>query len=130
MANTFDWVKIRTSNLEPSARYYGDLFGWKITEKESALGSDVWLFDTGSTPRMKNLRRGGFFLTPKSEPMGILVYVVVDDMEATLKRATELGGSIVRGEDATGAGGYSAFIADPTGNVLALYQDMPGQTAR
>ncbi len=101
---------------EPSIR------NWKTTEKETADGFDVWIFDTGGEPRVQNLRRGGIWLRPKGEPLGIVVYVVVNDIEATLKRVTELGGKAVSPKAPVGAG-YAAYFTDPSGNLLALYED-------
>ena len=64
MPNTFDWIEIRTGDIEETARFYEGLFGWKVTEKETADGFDVWIFDTGGEPRVQNLRRGGMWLRP------------------------------------------------------------------
>lgn len=122
MANTFDWIEIRTSDMETTATFYESLFGWKTTDKETADGSDVWIFDTGGEPRVQNLRRGGIWLRPKGGPLGVVVYVVVNDIEATLKRVTELGGTVASPKIPVGAG-YAAYFKDPSGNLLALYED-------
>lgn len=124
MANTFDWIEIRTNNLETLATFYESVFGWKITDKELAGGSDVWIFDTGGEPRVANLRRGGIWLRPESESLGFVVYVVVEDIEKMLKRITELGGRILSPKAPVGAG-YAAYFRDPSGNLLGLYEDKP-----
>lgn len=90
MSNTFDWIEIRTHNIEATAHFYESLFSWKITDKQTAGGSEVWLFETGGEPRLANLRRGGIWLRPHNEPPGIVVYIVVDDIEATLTKVTDL----------------------------------------
>ena len=64
MANTFGWIEIRTRDIETTASFYEALFGWKVIEKETADGFDVWIFDTGGEPRVQNLRRGGIGLRP------------------------------------------------------------------
>ncbi len=122
MPNTFDWIEIRTHNIEETAHFYESLFGWKITQKETAGESDVWLFDTGGEPRVQNLRRGGIWLRPKGEPLGVVVYIVVDDIDATLKRVTELGGKVAVSKMPLGAG-YGAYFADTSENLLGLYED-------
>ncbi len=122
MPNTFDWIEIRTHNIEKTMHFYESLFGWKITRKETAGGSDVWLFDTGGEPRVQNLRRGGIWLRPKGESLGVVVYVVVDDIDATLKRVTELGGKVAASKMSLGAG-YGAYFTDPNENLLGLYED-------
>lgn len=122
MANTFDWIEIKTHDVETTAHFYTALFGWSITKKETADGFDVWIFDTGGEPRIRNLRRGGIWLRPQEESLGIVVYVVVDDIEATLRKVTELGGEVVRPKALLG-GGYGAYFTDPGGNLLGLYEE-------
>jgi len=122
MANTFDWIEIRTRDVETTATFYESLFGWKVTEKETANGFAVWIFDTGGEPRVQNLRRGGIWLRPEGEPLGVVVYVVVDDIEATLKKVAELGGRAVTPKAPLGAG-YGAYFTDPSGNTLGLYEE-------
>ena len=121
MANTFDWIEIRTSNIETTADFYESLFGWKIIEKETAY----WIFDTSGEPRVQNLRRGGICLKPKGEPLGVVAYIVVDDIEATLKRVMELRGKVV-GPKAPLGSGYGAYFKDPSGNLLGLYEEKGG----
>ncbi len=128
MPNTFDWIEIRTHDIEKTAHFYESLFGWKMTGQETVGGSAVWLFDTGHEPRLENLRRGGLWERPPGESLGIVVYIVVEDIEATLKRVTELGGKVTAAKAPLGAG-YGAFFTDPNGNVLGLYQDPQADSA-
>lgn len=122
MSNTFDWVEIRTGNIEKTAKFYENLFGWKIIQKETAEESDVWIFDTGSKPRVENLRRGGIWLRPEGEPLGVVVYIVVDDIETTLKKVTELGGKIVTPKIPQGPA-FRACFTDLDGNLLGLWEE-------
>jgi predicted enzyme related to lactoylglutathione lyase len=122
MPNTFDWIEIKTRNIEETAHFYESLFGWRITEKETAEGFDVWLFDTGGEPRVQNLRRGGIWLRPTDEPLGIIVYVVVGDIQAILEKVTELGGKVVAPKTPQGPA-YRAYFTDPSGNMLGLWEE-------
>jgi predicted enzyme related to lactoylglutathione lyase len=122
MSNTFDWIEIRTGDIQATASFYERLFAWRIIEKEMAGGSDVWIFDTGAEPRLQNLRRGGIWLRPKGEPLGIVVYIVVDDIEAILERVVGFGGKVSAPKAPLGAG-YGAYITDPGGNLVGLYEE-------
>jgi len=122
MANTFDWIEIRTHDIEATASFYESLFRWKMTDKETADGLDVWIFDTGGEPRVQNLRRGGIWLRPEGERLGFVVYVLVDDIEATLEQVTKLGGEIIAPVIPLGAG-HAAYFRDPSGNQVGLYQE-------
>jgi len=122
MANTFDWVEIMTRNIEETANFYESLFGWKTIQKDTAAGFDVWIFDTGGEPRVQNLKRGGIWLRPNSEPLGVVVYIVVDDIETILKKVTELGGKVVTSKTQQGTA-YRAYFMDPDGNLFGLWQE-------
>jgi sulfatase modifying factor 1 len=122
MANTFDWVEIATSDAAKAAEFYQALFGWKIIQQDSADGTEVWIFDTGGVPRLENLRRGGIWERPPGDPLGVVVYVVVDDIKATLQRATALGGGVVIDRTPQGAA-FRACFTDPSGNRLGLWEE-------
>lgn len=122
MANTFDWIEIRTGDIEKAAHFYESLFGWKITEKVAADGSPFWIFDTGGEPRVENLCRGGIWLKPAGDALGVVVYILVDDIETTLKKVTELGGRIADPKSPQGRA-YKAYFTDPSGNLLGLWEE-------
>lgn len=130
MVNTFDWVEIRTSDLESCAAFYLALFGWKIIERQTVEGSGVMIFDTNSEPRVQNLRRGGIWARPAGEAPGVIVYIVVGNIDATLKKVKDLGGQVISGKIDLGSGMMAVF-ADPWGVQFGLYEDKPltsGQT--
>ncbi len=122
MANTFDWVEIRARDAETTSRFYRALFGWSVTETEVVGGSEVRILDTGGEPRLENLRRVGIVQAANDQPAGIVVYVTVDDLDATLRSALKLGARLASPK-AELPGGWSASFYDPSGNLLALYQD-------
>ncbi len=53
--------------------------------------------------------------------MLLIVYIVVDDIEATLKRVMERRGQVTVPKGPLGSG-YRAYFTDPSGNLLGLYQ--------
>lgn len=123
MANTLDWVEFRTDDIETLARFYGELFGWKTIAQETVDGSEVRIFDTGGEPRMENLRRGGIWARPAGERLGLVIYVHVADIEATLGQVAALGGKVARAREFM-AGAYMAAFTDPCGNLIGLYEDV------
>jgi len=122
MANTFDWIEIMTTNIEETANFYEILFGWKIIQKDIAEGLDVWIFDTGGEPRVQNLRRGGIWLRPNDESLGVVVYIAVSDIETILKKVAELGGKVVTPKIQQGSS-YRANFTDPSGNMFGLWEE-------
>jgi predicted enzyme related to lactoylglutathione lyase len=122
MPNTFDWIEIRTHDVERSALFFEKLLGWKVQQKIAAEGSPYWIFDTGETPRPENLRRGAFWLRPAGEGPRVVAYILVKDIEATLKKVVDLGGRVKAPKSAEGQA-FKAYFADPDGNVFGLWAE-------
>jgi len=69
--------------LEKAKDFYGNLFGWKINGGENKDWT-YWLIDTCEKPS------GGMWRFPKGKPLEVLVYISVDNIDGTLKKAIEL----------------------------------------
>ncbi len=109
----FCYVEIPAREVEESARFYEQVFGWKTRER----GDGALAFDDGASV-------SGTWKTdraPMTEP-GIVAYVMVDDAEATLGKVVEAGGTVVQPLGSLEEPG-AAHFADPAGNVLGVYQE-------
>ncbi|HUE98820.1 MAG TPA: VOC family protein [Anaerolineales bacterium] len=106
-------VEIPAANVEAAGKYYQELFGWKM---QHVAEFDYTMWEDGSG------YGGGFNKVSGENPVGqVLVYIDSDDIEADLKRAEELGGTIIRPKTEIPGTGWFGLFKDPTGNVLALY---------
>lgn len=114
MPNRFNWVEIRVKDLEKAEGFYGSLFDWKITGEENKDYA-YWLIDTGEKPS------GGMWRFPKGKPLGVLVYIRVDDIDKTLEKVTQLGGKIITPKSKENGNAMATF-ADPDGNLFGLYE--------
>lgn len=103
-----------------SAEFYKKVFGWNVRQRDD--GSLA--FDDGVGEVSGTWVRGR---PPTMEP-GLLVYIMVDSVRATMDAVVANGGEIVQpiGLDAPE---ITARFRDPAGNVFGLYQD-PGRSAR
>ena len=63
----------------------------------------------------------GIGLRGSSAPEGVRNYLAVDDVDATLAKVTESGGTIVVPKTDIGIGWYAA-VTDTEGNELGLYR--------
>ena len=52
-------------------------------------------------------------------------YVHVDSLDQTLERILELGGSVLRPKAAVPKTAWYAVVADPEGNIFAIWQADP-----
>ena len=107
------YIEIPASDIARSANFYRRVFAWNIRKRGD--GSTAFDDTTGQVSGAWVLGR-----SPASQP-GLLVYVMVDSVAATLDVIVANGGEIVQpiGADAPE---ITARFRDPAGNVLGLYQ--------
>jgi predicted enzyme related to lactoylglutathione lyase len=108
------YVELAATDIARSADFYRKVFGWNIRTR----GDGHTAFDDGAGEVS-----GAWVLgrQPATNP-GLLVYIMVDSMDATLKQIVANGGEIVQpvGADAPE---ITARFRDPGGNVIGLYQE-------
>ena len=109
-------IEIPTSDSKASADFYQKLFGWHI-ERDEQMDYTMW--DPHEGPG------GGFSpLGEHVKPGDVIIYVNSEDIESDLKKATELGGSVVQEKMEIPETGWFGMFTDPTGNTIALYTSM------
>jgi len=109
-------VEIPAENADAAAKFYADLFGWKI-QPVPDMNYVMWEDGTGAG--------GGFPQISEDTPAGrVLVYIDSDDIEADLKRVAQLGGKVLNAKTEIPQMGWFAIFEDPSGNALALYTSM------
>ena len=108
------YVEMPATDIARSADFYKAVFGWNIRQR----GDGATAFDDGVGEVSGAWVRG----RPNSAKPGLLIYIMVDSVEATIKKVIAAGGKIVQplGADAPE---ITARFADPAGNVLGLYQE-------
>lgn len=112
-------VEIPAADVPAGAKFYEDLFGWKI---HHAPEFDYTMWEDGSGSG------GGFNKVTDSTPVGlVLVYIDSDDIDADLQKVEQLGGSVVAPKTEIPGTGWFGIFKDPTGNTLALYTSMNPQ---
>lgn len=123
----FCWYDTMTKDTEGARAFYGKVFGW-TTEAVDMGDPPYTMWKNGETPF------GGLMTLPEEAaaagaPPHWLAYVNVDDVEATTRRAVELGSCVlVPVTDVPGMGRFSVF-ADPQGATIALWMTTSGETA-
>jgi uncharacterized protein len=109
------WNELASPDVDASARFYADLFGW-TTERMEGGGPFPYLVI--KTPDGRS--NGGIRPQMPEEPPNWLVYFGTDDVEAAAAKVEELGGSTLAGPMSIGPGRF-AVVRDPQGAVFALY---------
>lgn len=110
------WNELMTTDTAKDGEFYSGLFGW---------GKDVQNFGPMEYTMFTNDERptaGMFQITPEmgAVPPNWLVYFAVDDCDATVKKAGELGAQTLKPADDIPGIGRFAVLQDPQGAVFAV----------
>jgi predicted enzyme related to lactoylglutathione lyase len=107
------YIEIPATDIARSADFYQRVFGWQLRQR----GDGHTAFDdtVGQVSGTWVLGR-----PPASAP-GLLIYIMVDSVAATVEAVVANGGEIAQpiGVDAPE---ITARFRDPAGNVIGLYQ--------
>jgi predicted enzyme related to lactoylglutathione lyase len=107
------YVELPAKDIERSAQFYRKIFHWQLRKR----GDGAVSFDDGVG------QVSGTWITdrPPATKPGLLIYIMVDDVAATMKAIADHGGEIVQ-EIGADAPEITARFRDPAGNILGLYQ--------
>ncbi len=112
---TLVWNELGTPDMDGSARFYGDMFGWSTQAME---GSETPYLVIANADGHSN---GGIRPPmPPDAPPFWLVYFAVADLDGAVATVTRLGGQVM-GEPTDIGIARIAIAADPQGAVFALY---------
>jgi uncharacterized protein len=107
------WNELASTDLDASAGFYSELFGWEAQPFEGMEFPYRIIQNGGSS-------NGGMRESQQNEPTYWLVYFGTDDIDASLAKSTELGGTTLMGPMDIGMGKI-AILQDPQGAVFALF---------
>jgi predicted enzyme related to lactoylglutathione lyase len=111
------YVEIPAIDITASAKFYETVFGWNIRIR----GNGSVAFDDGIGEVS-----GTWVLGRKpSTEQGLVVSIMVDDIEETIKTLESNGSKIVN-RISMGDTEFIAWFTDPAGNVIGLYQHPGG----
>jgi predicted enzyme related to lactoylglutathione lyase len=112
------WVDLFAPDTEAAERFYGDVLGWTATE---AAADGYATFQLGGAT-VAGLGRLSPEMAAAGRPPSWSMYVRVDDVDASLARATELGGAPETPSFDVEGVARLASVRDPQGAVLVLFE--------
>ena len=125
-ANAVVWNELNTRDPEAAKSFYGAVFGWGFEERQ---------FENGAYISIKSGEDsvGGIIditgRAPDEVPPHGLVYFAVDDVDATVAKATETGGAVALEPFDIAEVGRIAIVKDPFGAVFAAMTPDPNMQA-
>lgn len=119
--NAATWSELGTNDLQRALEFYTNVFGW-TTEPfgDSPIPYTVVKNDGMGIG-------GAYKLMPEMGPVPPhwLVYFSVDDCDATVQKATELGAKVMKPADDIPGVGRFAILIDPQGAAFAIIKTQP-----
>jgi predicted enzyme related to lactoylglutathione lyase len=107
------WNDLVTPDVEASAAFYRALFGWTIEETPGSDGRYWTITNEG------RLNGGLLPMIPEGHPAWNL-YFAVEDCNAAVARAGELGGGTIMGPMELPNGSSFAILRDPQNAVFSV----------
>lgn len=124
------WADMTVSDVDAVAQFFTDVLGWQVDAGNDEFGGYRMAMRDGMAVCGLMADRGdgagdgtsGDDGEPRPAGDRLNLYLATDDIDATLARVTELGGSIEHPAAEVGELGSMAFCRDPQGIRFGLWQ--------
>lgn len=111
--------EIPVDDGQRATAFYRDALGWEV----SRFGEEpYWLVRAGSEEEPG--ANGALIARGQMHRSPVLV-AGVEDVDEALGRISECGGEVVQGKLPIPNIGWSAYVRDPEGNIIGLFQPDP-----
>lgn len=124
----FCWVETATKDLQATATFYNQLFGWGRTDMDMPDGAYAFLGTEEMTAA------GMFQLDQAMLDAGAgahwMSYVEVENVEAAMAKAESLGGKVCMGPVPVSDFGRFSILSDPTGAAFSVWQSVGEETGK
>jgi predicted enzyme related to lactoylglutathione lyase len=115
------WVDLGTSDVEGAKAFYGAVFGWEPEDVPTDQGPPYTMLNKGG-----KVVAGLGPIPPDQAAAGRPPmwnsYVNVDSVDDTIAKVTDAGGSVMMPAMDVMDAGRMAFVGDPTGAAIGLWQ--------
>src|ERR1700742_3840164 len=90
---TFSWAELATTDAAAAKKFYGSLFGWAIEDMPAGPDMIYSMCKVGAEYSSAVYQLGA---NMKGVPPHWASYITVEDVDATSKKVTAAGGSLVK----------------------------------
>jgi len=121
---TIGWTDLTVQNAEELRDFYQAVVGWRPEALDMGGHSDF----TMHAPETGKMVAGVCHALGENAglPPVWLIYIYVDDLDASIAHCIERGGQIVAAPRGMGSSGRFCIIRDPAGAVSALFEAAKG----
>ena len=118
---SFAWSELNTRDVPAAKTFYSQVFGWEPNDLDmGGMGYTEWKSGDKSLAGMMTMPD----VVPAEVPAHWLVYFGVDDTDATVSKATELGATTLMPPTDIPPGRF-AVLSDPDGAAFAVIKMNP-----
>ena len=123
LASRYPDVEIPFDDGERAQQFYRQAFGWQLQSMPGMGYTMVSSGPSGDTgPTEPGFINGGMMSRQDSPSASPILVVDVESIDDSLNLVGELGGKTLRGKEPVGDMGFAAYLADPEGNVIGLWE--------
>ena len=125
--------EIPVNDIDAARKFYGPLVGWNLQDWKMPDGS-VYV-GVHTTPIDEKTRmplkpgaiNGGIMKRNDAvkKVNGAIIAVNVPSIEEKVKQVEKAGGTVVTPKADVMGMGFYAYVSDPDGNVIGLWEDLP-----
>ena len=117
---TPDWVDLQTTDQAAAKRYYAALFGWAYEDGSMPQGGvySMAILHGETVAAIVPMPPG----TREGMPPMWNTYLAVDDVDSAVANVGPADGQVLMPPTDIGDAGRMAFVADPTGAAVGLWQ--------
>jgi hypothetical protein len=118
VSNPFCHVELNTTDVKKAKDFYTKLFDWKLEDVPAPTPDRAY-----TMIKVGEGTGGGLMKNPiPGAPSFWLSYVLVDDIDASTKKAKSLGATVMKDVTEVMGAGWLSIISDPTGAHLGLWK--------
>jgi uncharacterized protein len=117
-AGAFSWCELLTTDVERAKQFYSEVFGWDFETSQQG-GMSYTVINNGGRSIAGMMRKPDTM--PAEAPPMWAVYFGVGNVDESVQRVTELGGSVIM-EPQTIEAGRFAVVADPQGAPFGIFE--------
>src|SRR5271166_3352691 len=120
-AGSFCWIELHTTDQNAAKNFYSSLFGWAPQDMPMGPNDFYTIFKLHGRDAA-----AGCTLRPEQRAQGVpphwLIYISVDNADAAVTKAKQLGGKILAPAFDVMDAGRMAVVQDPTSAIFCPWQ--------
>ena len=119
---TPNWVDLQTTDPDAAKAFYSTLFGWSYDDQQMPDSAAVYSMATVAGQPVAAIAPQTEQMVKAGVPPAWNTYIAVDDVDAAAAKVAPAGGQVAMQPFDIMYAGRMAFVLDPVGTPVALWQ--------